>query len=111
MVRYARPGTTPRAERPCMSRRASESRCSKSARVASGRRQATADARTKLARLPRQTASLSLTLPDDPAIVAGGRVTTDAWGGEADGIWTVTRVTHTSPKTGNVTELTADLTA
>ena len=59
------------------------------------RAQATADAEAKLARLTRQTRALSIDLPGDPDLSAGGRVSTEGWGEGVDDTWQVVRVEHT----------------
>ena len=71
--------------------------------------QATAAAAAKLAQLARQSGTLSLTVPGDPAIVAAGRISLSGWGTGVDDLWTVTRATHTLNSEGYLTALTAEI--
>ena len=69
-------------------------------------------AQARFARLARQTATLTLRVPGDPRIVAEGRLVTDGWGSDLDGVWTVAQASHSiSPRSGYVTRLQAALTS
>lgn len=72
------------------------------------RAQALADAKAKLASLTRQTRSLTLTVPGDPQLSAGGQVTTVGWGDGADDTWQITRVEHTLKDDGYRTRVEAE---
>lgn len=74
------------------------------------RPQAVADATARLRVLTRRTATLELSLPGDPSVVAGGIVEMRGWGSPVDGEWVAGRASHSiSGSAGYVTELAAEL--
>ena len=76
------------------------------------RPQAEAAAAAQLTRLNRQSATLSLTVPGDPALVAESRVVLSGWGEGVDGTWSVSRAVHSLTKQGDYTsEVSAELAA
>ena len=74
------------------------------------RAQAEADASARLRALTRRTAALELTVPGDPAVLAGGLIEMRGWGAPVDGEWVASRASHSiSGRAGYVTELAAEL--
>lgn len=74
------------------------------------RAQAEADAAARLRALTRRTATLDLSMPGDPSVVAGGIVEMAGWGAPVDGRWVTNRVSHRlDGSTGYVTDLTAEM--
>lgn len=73
------------------------------------REQALEDARSRLARLSRQTATLEMTVVGTPTLAAEGRVVTSGWGEGTDGEWSITRATHTLTVRGFQSQVSAEI--